>query len=162
MFSCQGQPISDFQLIQLNMPLIHQVEQAARSGDQQVNSPLEGPHLMPLTHTTVNQGMAEPQMTAVCGETFTDLNGQFPCGSQHQSEWFVGNGPTVLLPQCIQQGQGESRRLAGAGLGTAQQVFAFDCRRNGLCLNGRGGFVFFVRQSTLQRGNQINLFKSLQ
>src|SRR6187399_618402 len=48
-----------------------------------------------------------------------------------------------------EDGQGEGRRLAGAGLGLAQKVRAAEESGNGLRLDGRGSFVADV----CQRGN---------
>jgi hypothetical protein len=45
--------------------------------------------------------------------------------------------------QSLDQGDGESGGLAGAGLGTAQQVAAFQQVRNALGLDGRGRGVAF-------------------
>ena len=47
-------------------------------------------------------------------------------------------GLAGVIRQAVQQGQGESRRLAGAGLGDAQQVAPFEQRRDGLALNRSG------------------------
>ena len=61
-----------------------------------------------------------------------------------------------------EDGQREGRRLAGAGLGLAEQVRAPEQGGNGLRLDGRGGFVADVRQSGDDGITQAELGKARQ
>lgn len=62
----------------------------------------------------------------------------------------------------IENRQRERGRFARSGLCATEHVEAFDCRRNGLGLNGGGVLVVLFGQGPLKRSEQINRGKVLQ
>jgi hypothetical protein len=83
---------------------------------------------------------------AVVAEALLDLDGKLPGGSQDQRAGRLGLTGTPRFGQTLEDGKGEGGRLAGAGLGDAQQVTAFEQERNGLLLDRSGRFVAFLLQ----------------
>ncbi len=59
-----------------------------------------------------------------------------------------------MLGDVLEDGQRKGRRLAGAGLGTAEHIAPFKQRRDGAGLNGRGVDVVLSRHSTLHSALQ--------
>jgi len=59
----------------------------------------------------------------------------------------------------LQQRQGEARGLAGAGLGSAEQVPSREDDGNGLRLDGGGFCVALLRDGTKQLGQQPEAFE---
>ena len=67
-----------------------------------------------------------------------------------------------LLSGCVQSledGQRESRSLAGSRLGTAKQIPAFKGGRNGPLLNRRRFGIALRGKCLKNRGNEFQLFK---
>ena len=71
-----------------------------------------------LLAAVADQGYHEGQMLAVGGHTVGDLGGQLPGWGQYQGAYLVMAGG-LAGAQALQQGQGKTGRLAGAGLGVA-------------------------------------------
>jgi len=59
----------------------------------------------------------------------------------------------------VQHRQRERRRLAGAGLGAGEEVVAFEDGRDGLGLDGGGGFVALLADSLEKGRGEIQLSK---
>jgi hypothetical protein len=57
----------------------------------------------------------------------------------------------------IDDGQGEGRRLAGAGLGRADEILAFQRDWDGLDLNGGGRLVARPRDSASELRMQLEI-----
>ena len=53
-----------------------------------------------------------------------------------------------MIRQAVQQRQRKGRRLAGAGLGNAQEIAPFQERRDGFQLDWGWGGIAFVRDGT--------------
>ena len=60
----------------------------------------------------------------------------------------------ALHRQTVEDGKSEGCGLAGAGLGDAEQILAFDEKRDGLRLNWRRLEIAFVLERALQRLGQ--------
>ena len=58
------------QLNQLDVPLIHQVEQSTRRSNKNVCSSIQPAHLVRLAHATVDQSSSQPQALPVCRKAF--------------------------------------------------------------------------------------------
>jgi hypothetical protein len=57
-------------------------------------------------------------------------------------------GGTAIIEEALQNRQGESRSLAGAGLGDAKQILALQQERDRLGLNGgRGRIALFAERA---------------
>ena len=127
----------ELDLAELDVALVHEVEQAARGGHQDIYTRLQLSRLGMLRHTSENDGMAQLQMLAVGVKAFSDLYSQLPRRGQDQR--LDGPLPAVGPAQFVQELEDRQRkgcRLAGARLGAGQQVSALEGQRNGLCLNG--------------------------
>ena len=125
---------------QVHIPLADQVVQAAGAGHQDVHALFQLFHLGRLTHPAEDDGGPQGQVLAVLLKAGLDLEGKLPGGGQDQR----ADGPRLPGgpgPQQVQHGQGEGRRLAGAGLGAAQQVLALQHRGDGPRLDGGGLFI---------------------
>ena len=124
-----------------DVSLSDQVEQAARRGDQQVDAALQGVHLRTLVDAAEDHAVAQVGVAGVVAAALVDLDRQFARGREHQrldGAASFGAGPGR---EQLQDRQREGRRLARSCLGAAHQVASFECGRNGLLLNGRGGDV---------------------
>ena len=62
-------------VLQLNVALVHQVQQAAGSGHQHVHTAMHGLHLAILIHSAEYHRVGEVQETAVGLEAITNLRG---------------------------------------------------------------------------------------
>ena len=148
----------DLQSGQVDKALPDQVVQPSRTGDEDVHALFQRFHLRCLSHAAKDDGAAQLQVLAVGFKAFADLQSQLPGRGQDQrtdsalAAGCVGGEP-------IQHGQRKGRRLAGAGLGAAHQIPACQHRRDGRCLNGRGGLIARFLHSAQQRGGQIQFFK---
>jgi len=85
-----------------NIALIHQVEQPAGCGNQDIDALREHLDLRALTHAAEYDGMAEAQKLAVCGKALVDLCGQLSCGCDNQSARNSGNGSLALFRYLLQ------------------------------------------------------------
>ena len=125
---------------QVHIPLPDQVVQAAGAGHQDVDPLFQLFDLRGLAHAAEDDGRPQLEELPVLHKALLDLEGQLPGGGQDEG----ADGPRFFGragAQQIQHGQGEGRRLAGAGLGTAQQVLPFQHRGNGPRLDGRRLFI---------------------
>ncbi len=85
-------------------------------------------------------------VAAIGLEAFADLGGQFAGRGEHQHTRLPGARRLRKLLKTGQDRRGEGAGLAGAGLGDAQQVAAFQQRRNRLSLNGGGNRITLGRE----------------
>ena len=91
------------------MTLIDQVQQSAWCGDDDMSSGLQCPDLAVLIDTTEDDARSQWQVLPVLREVLLDLARQFSRGRQYQCRRTIGNGPAILLAECIQDWQGEGR-----------------------------------------------------
>ena len=114
---------------------------------------------MELTDAAVDDGLSQLQLAAIGHEAVVDLGGQFSSGGQDQCTRSAAHElPVVLLGpwsmfdlgqgKTMEDRQGEGTGLACSGLGSAQNVVAFECRGNGSSLDFGGGVVALVRNGT--------------
>lgn len=113
------------------------VQKAAGTGDQDVDAALETVDLRIDADPAVGRGATQPGLAAQHAEGVVDLLGQFAGGGHDQG----AQGSAFALDQAVQDRQGKRGRLAGAGLGQAHDVAAFEDRRHGLDLDGGRGRV---------------------
>ena len=66
----------NFDVAQVDIALVHQVDQPARRGDENIDAVLERPRLRILAHAAVNDRLPQRGVLAVGAETFADLAGQ--------------------------------------------------------------------------------------
>jgi hypothetical protein len=141
------------------MALLHQVEQAARRGDQDVDAAIERLDLAAEAQPADHHAEAQAEATPVGVERTGDLDGKLARRRQHQRARALGLGAAVLGGEVLEHRQREGRGLAGAGLGDAQHVAALQQQRNGAGLDRRGGDVVGGVQRTQQRLGQAEVRK---
>ena len=115
------------------------IDQAARGGDQDIDPAVELLHLGAETFAADQQRHGELVVFTVDHEILGDLRGQFPGRGQDQRTRHPRPGPA--LGQDVDHRQGEARGLAGARLGTAENVPSHQDERNSLFLDRRGLLV---------------------
>ncbi len=119
------------------MPLLHQVEQPSRTGDDDIDAGAERGDLRSFSHAAENRGHVQRQMFSVRAHIFLDLHDQFTGRCEDQ------NASAARLAVADHAGKfGEDRQregggLSGAGLRDADQVVAGEDLGNGLGLDRR-------------------------
>ncbi len=116
---------------------LEMVEQPARCGDQHVNAAVDELILFLEADAADQQRLGQLHMLGVGVKVFGHLGGEFAGGAQHQAARHPRAGAATG-----EQGdhrQNEAGGLAGAGLGDAEHVAAFERGWNRALLNrGRG------------------------
>ena len=123
-----------FQAVEFHCVLLIEIQQAPGSGYQNIGTATQALHLRIDLHTAEYHGGSERQILAVGGHTFGDLGGQFPGGGQYQGAYLVVTGG-LTGAQALQQGQGKTGGLAGAGLGSSHDIAAAEYGGDGLGLD---------------------------
>jgi hypothetical protein len=144
------------------MALLHQVEQAARRGDHEIDAAHERLDLRVLADAAEDHGAAEAEMPAIDLGAVADLHREFAGWRQHQGADVAGAGAALVGGQALQQRQQERGRLAGAGLGDAEQILAGEQRGDGLRLDGGGHGVLRRGQGTTDRLDKVEPVKTIQ
>ena len=140
--------------VELGEPPAHQVDEAPGAGDQHVDSARERLDLRVLADAAVDQRDRQRQAGSVGPEALGDLRRELAGGHEHQTPDGVGSRRPARAGQVLQDRQRERRRLAGPRARAAQQVVAFEQRRNGLRLDRRRLGVARVVHGTLEGGKQ--------
>jgi len=123
--------------------LVHQVDQAARRGDKNIDAGLERVDLGVLADATEDHGMAQRQVLAVGGEALADLGGEFARGRKDERTRATARAQFALLARlhAVQDGQRERGGLASARLSDAEQIAASHPDGDRLRLDWRGNGV---------------------
>ena len=103
-----------------DVSLPHQVEQASRGGDEQVDAPPQRVDLGPLAHAAEDHAVADVGPAGVVAAALLDLYGQLARGGEHQGADRAAALRTGRLGELLEDGEGEGGGFARAGLGTAQ------------------------------------------
>jgi hypothetical protein len=119
------------------------VEQAARRGDDDVDAARELPDLRARTDAADDDGNRRVEVLAIDLDRIGDLLRQFARRREDQVAAGARFDRRAVCRQALQHRQHEGRRLAGAGLGDAEQVMAGEDRRYCLHLDRRGGRIAF-------------------
>ena len=148
------------EVVELQTLALEVVHDATRRADNDMHAARQGTqldhHALPAIH---RQDMEAGHVVRVFLEGFGNLDGQFARRRQHQHL-----GHLFGEIESRQQRQGESRRLAGAGLRLAQQVASSEKMRDAGRLDRRRSFVADGREGgqqgrgQLQRGKAFNSF----
>ena len=112
----------DLHLRQVQRALLRVVQQAAGGGHQNVHAAAQLVNLRAHADAAKHHHRGEVQVLAVKAHAFFNLRCEFTRWRHDQSAHGIDAtavGQTRLGRQALQQGQRESRRLAGAGLGAA-------------------------------------------
>ena len=124
--------------VEPDVSLLEQVEEASRGRDQDIDAAPERRDLLLLAHAAEDDRAGQGHVAAVVPAVLADLRGELAGG--RDDEGARGARPR-LAGQGLEQGQREGRRLAGPGLGAADEVPAGEHRRDGLHLDGGRGLV---------------------
>ena len=125
----------DLDAVEQQLAALAMVEQAAGRGDQHVGAALELLVLLVEGDAADQQRDVELVVLAVFDEVLLDLRGEFARRLEDQRARHAG--PGAALFEARQHRQHEGGRLAGAGLGDAQNVLALQGVRNGAGLDRR-------------------------
>ena len=122
------------QLVETHGVLTIEVEQAARCRHQHIDPLAQAHHLRIDLDPAEDHRGAELEVTPISGHAIAHLGGQFAGGGQHQGAGLVGFYPRTGI-EALQQRQGKTGGLAGAGLGRGHHIVTGQHHRNGLLLN---------------------------
>ena len=145
----------NFQLIQLDEALTHQIIQPTGRGNENVHPAAQLLNLRILVDAAKNDGGAQRQIAPVLHKILLNLNCQFPRRGEDKRPNGVSLAARGAAVQPLEHRQRKRRRLAGSGLGTAQHIAPRQHQRNGLFLNGRGGLIPRRLHRAEQRRNQL-------
>ena len=138
--------------------LAHQIQQATRAGDQDIQAGGDGFHLRVGADAAEDTGGFQRQFGGVGADAVVHLGGQFAGRGQDQNAHLLGLGAVAVGlavgEQAFDDRQGKAGGFAGAGLGGNHQVAAFENRRNRLLLYRRGCGVTSGRHRAYQRVGQ--------
>ena len=156
----------DFDAIELNGAALHEVEKSSRCCDQDVDPVGERADLAVDGDAADGERYPQTQIAAVGLEAFDDLGGEFARGTQHQYPAAAWLRPSAGTREVIEDGQCESRGLAGSGLRDADHVPRGEHLRNGLGLDWGGGGILLVDERTgdglaeaeVEKGGQSGIF----
>ena len=119
---------------EMDFALIHEVQQSARGGHENIHPAGNLLPLVAVTHASVDQADPQARVFGKFTQGLGNLIGQFPGGLKDE-----GTEPSRFF-QVLQNGQGEGGGFAGAGLSRADDIPSGQGDGNGLGLN-RGGLL---------------------
>ncbi len=140
---------------QIEQPLLREVEQPPRGGDQQIAATAQRLDLRLLAHATEDHERAQAHEAPVVLGAGGDLGRELARGRQHQRARRAAGRRCELL----QDGQHEGGRLAGPGLGAGEHVTTGEDRRDRFALDGSGGGVALFGHGTQQLGGKPEIGK---
>ena len=147
-------------LREIHRALVDVVEQAAGGGDDDVDALAQRVQLRARAHAAEDEDRALVKVTTEILEGLAHLRGELARWHEHEqtgcprATW-IG----LLGVEPLQQRQREGRGLAGAGLGSREQVATVVNRRNGRGLDGGGHGVPDFLHGTQEGGRKAELFK---
>src|SRR5580704_1677615 len=125
--------------------------EAAWGCDQDVEAARERLDLRTMRHAAEDDADRQGNARAKAPEAFGDLARQFARWAQNQHAAAIERSGASVRCKIMQDWQGEGRRLAGAGLGYADEIAARHDGRNCLCLDWRWMRVTLFCQSVQKR-----------
>ena len=156
----------DFDAIEMDGALLHEVEQPSGRRHQDVDASREGADLAIERDPADRERDARAQIASVGLEAFDDLGGKFAGRAQHQHAAAARFRPPAGLGEMVEDRQREGRGLAGSGLRDADDVARGEHLRNGLGLDRGGGGILLVGERTSdgfgksesEKGGQCRIF----
>ena len=110
-----------------------------------------GIDLLALPDAAKNDGVTQAEMAAVRLAGVADLNGKLARRRQDKNAHTFRRKRDLVGGEVVQNWQAERGCLSGAGLRDAKNVATLHDDGNGAGLNGGGGFVIFLTQSSEDR-----------
>ena len=139
---------------QVERPAGKVVESPTGRRDDDICAALERRQLPADRLSSVDGQHARPKVTAIPVDRLRDLDRKFARRHQHQGRWT----PTpATFRQTLQKGQGEGGGLPRPSRSLAEQVSAFEKRRDRLALNRRRLFVAQFGQRIHELGSQAQI-----
>ena len=127
---------------------LHEIEQPARRGDQDVDAVEQRADLRTHRHAADGERRPQMQVAPIGAEAVEDLAGQFARRAEHENAAALAHRRPRLGGELMQDRQREGRGLAGSGLGDADDVAARHQERDGLGLDRGWREVFFLGEGT--------------
>ena len=136
------------------------VEQAARSCDDDVDAAAQRVDLRARADAAEDQRRLLAQVGTEIDDRLLDLRGEFAGGNQHERTRRARTTRVRLVfVQLLQQRQREGSRLAGARLGSGEQVTTFEHRGDAARLDGGGLRVTHFLDRTHEFGLEAEVFE---
>src|SRR6185312_16153468 len=131
---------------QIEHALLSQVQQPAGRRNQQVATGPQAIDLRVDAYPAEHDSGADVEILAVIARALRDLRSQLTRGSE--DEGARGATAMPLRRQLLEYGKNKCRGFSRARLGACNQVATGKHSGNSLGLNGTGGGVAFIRDST--------------
>ena len=152
----------DLDAIEMDRAVSHQIEKPAGRGDEHVDAARECANL--TAHRNAADGERErgPHVAPIGPETLEDLAGELARRAEHEHAAEARLAPHRLRQEMVQDRKRKGGRLAGAGLGDADEVAARENVGNGLFLNRCGDGVVFFGESAGDRRCEAEIMEGIQ
>ena len=147
---------------EVEVALVEVIDQAAGGGDDDIDAALQGVGLRTVTDAAEHGDDREAEVAAIGLEALGDLGGEFARRRQHEAARAAAHRRLTGRLEAVQDGQREGGRLAGTGLGDAEQVAAFEDGADGLRLDRRRRRVTLVGHGLEQHLVQAEFGKLCQ
>ncbi len=128
----------EFDLREITVTLAHEVEEAARGGDDEVDGRAERLDLGTFSHAAEDRGHPEREILGVGPDVFLNLHHKLPRGRDDQGACAAAPRRVRRCGEHREDRQNKGGGLAGAGLGDADEVVTGEDLRDGLGLDGSG------------------------
>ncbi len=142
-------------LREVDRPLGDVIQKAAGTGDHDIGPFLQSLYLGVDVYPAVDSDAFQPGLLRQGDERFVDLLGELAGRGKHEA----AQPAALTVDQAVQHGKAEGGRLAGAGLGEAQDVLSGHDRRDCLQLDGCRGEIPHGLDACLDLGVKIELFE---
>ena len=120
---------------QVNRAALHQVDEATRRGDKDINAAVQDGDLLVDRLATDNCGHLDPRAAGQGFQAVRNLVHQLAGRGKDQRLAGLRIGLAGLRQQVVDQRKAKGQRLAGAGLGKAKDIVTFQRQGDGLVLN---------------------------
>jgi len=133
------------------------VDDAPRSADQDVDAAFELTALLFVVDATEHHGNAQARVAAESQRVLVDLHSELArrCNDERADRGCRSCGRSGLGEQVLEEGDQEGCGLAGTGLRLACDVATGECKRQGLCLDGRAAGESGFLDALHQGGREI-------
>ena len=143
----------EFDGVQIADARVEMIDQAPRRRHQHVEPARQRADLRAVRHAAEDDGDVERQAGREVAEALRDLAGEFARRGEHENARPAARRGPLVGDEAVEDRQREGRRLAGAGLGDADQVASVHQDGNGLSLNrGRLGVAHLGQRGHERRG----------
>ena len=138
----------DFDPVESDGAVLHEVHETPWRGDEDVDAACEGTDLLAHRHTADGESDAPLEMTGHRSGSFEDLRRQFARRAEHEDAAALRRRTPFAGRETVENRQREGRRLAGPGLGDADQVAPGENNGNRRRLDRRRVGVALVGERT--------------